>query len=92
VIKSRPLALVAAMLGATIPLAEVLHAAAKSAPSPQTPEAHGSPDSPLPGPVAGARITETYARMIAREAHFWVWPMINVYNRRLAFKDQRSPA
>lgn len=26
--------------------------------------------------------------MVAREAYFWAWPMVNVYNRRLAFKDR----
>ena len=44
-----------------------------------------------PGPVAGTRITETYARMVARDAYFWAWPMVNVYNRRLAFKDLPEP-
>jgi len=46
----------------------------------------------VPGPVAGTRITEQYARMVAREAYFWAWPMVNVYNRRLAFKDLPEPA
>jgi hypothetical protein len=48
--------------------------------------------SPIPGPVAGTRITESYARMVAREAYFWAWPMANVYNRRLAFKDLPEPS
>ncbi len=47
--------------------------------------------SAAPGPVAGTRITEAYARMVAREAYFWAWPMVNVYNRRLAFKDLPEP-
>ena len=34
-----------------------------------------------PGPVAGTRITEAYARMVARDVYFWAWPMVNVYNR-----------
>ena len=46
---------------------------------------------PTAGPVAGTRITEPYARMIARSAYFWAWPMMNVYNRRLAFKDLPEP-
>jgi hypothetical protein len=45
----------------------------------------------IPGPVVGTRITEPYARMVAREAYFWAWPMVNVYNRRLAFKDLLEP-
>jgi hypothetical protein len=40
-----------------------------------------------PGPVAGTKSTEEYARLVARDAFFWAWPMVNVYNRRLAFKD-----
>jgi hypothetical protein len=44
-----------------------------------------------PGPVTGTRITEPYARMIARQAYFWAWPMMNVFNRRLAFKDFPEP-
>ena len=38
-----------------------------------------------PAPASGTRITEGYARMVAREIYFWAWPMINMYNRRLAF-------
>lgn len=45
----------------------------------------------VPGPVAGTRLTEPYVRMVAREAYFWAWPMLNIYNRRLAFKDLPEP-
>jgi hypothetical protein len=38
------------------------------------------------GPDASTKITEQYARMVARDAYFWAWPMINIYNRRLAFE------
>jgi hypothetical protein len=31
-----------------------------------------------------ARITEEYARLVARDSFFWAWPLVNVYNRRLA--------
>lgn len=41
--------------------------------------------SAVPGPVPGTRITEAYARLLAREAYFWAWPMANIYNKRLAF-------
>jgi hypothetical protein len=40
-----------------------------------------------PGPDASVRITEAYARMVARDAYFWAWPMVNIYNRRLAFRQ-----
>jgi len=40
---------------------------------------------PPPGPAANTRITEAYARLVARDAWFWAWPMVNMYNRRLAY-------
>ncbi len=39
------------------------------------------------GPDTSVKITEPYARMVARDAYFWAWPMVNIYNRRLAFKQ-----
>ena len=39
----------------------------------------------VPGPVPGTRITEAYARLLARDAYFCAWPMANIYNKRLAF-------
>lgn len=35
------------------------------------------------GPVAGTRITAAYAAQVARDAYFWAWPLVNMYNRRL---------
>ena len=37
------------------------------------------PAGGVPGPVAGTKITEAYARLIAHDAFFWAWPMVNVY-------------
>lgn len=37
-------------------------------------------------PDARVKITEAYARMVARDAYVFAWPMVNIYNRRLAFK------
>ncbi len=45
----------------------------------------------VPGPVSGTRITEAYARMLARDAYFWAWPMANLYNKRLAFAKTPGP-
>jgi hypothetical protein len=39
------------------------------------------------GPDATVKITEEYARLVARDAYLWAWPMVNIYNRRLAFKQ-----
>ena len=44
-----------------------------------------------PGPDARVKITEPYARMVAREAYFWAWPMINIYNKRLGFGSAPEP-
>lgn len=35
-----------------------------------------------PGPVAGTAITEAYARLVAKDAYFWAWPLVNMNNRR----------
>jgi hypothetical protein len=40
-----------------------------------------------PGPDTSVKITEAYARLVARDAYFWSWPLVNVYNRRQAVKD-----
>ena len=29
--------------------------------------------------------------MVARDAYFWAWPMVNIYNQRLAFKHAPEP-
>lgn len=38
-----------------------------------------------PGPDASVKITEEYAKLVARDVYFWAWPMVNVFNRRLYF-------
>jgi hypothetical protein len=40
---------------------------------------------------APMRITEAYARLVAREAYFWAWPMANIYNKRLAYAQAPEP-
>lgn len=37
------------------------------------------------GPIAKTRITKEYAALVARDAYFWAWPLVNMYNRRLTF-------
>ena len=49
------------------------------------------PTTAIPGPVPGTRITEAYARLLARDAYFWAWPMANIYNKRLAFGKSPEP-
>lgn len=43
------------------------------------------------GPDTRVKITEAYARHIGKDTYFWVWPMANIYNRRLSFKDVPEP-
>jgi hypothetical protein len=58
---------------------------------------HAAPMSPswastLPsGPDTRVKITEAYAALVARDAYFWAWPLINIYNRRLAFSQLKEP-
>jgi hypothetical protein len=42
----------------------------------ETASAKGSDPRPM-------RITDAYARTVARHVYFWAWPMVNIYNRRL---------
>lgn len=44
-----------------------------------------------PGPDTRARITEEYAKLVGKDAYFWAWPMANIFNRRLTFKDVKEP-
>lgn len=52
---------------------------------PQRPFSRRWRDAIPAGPDTSVRITEAYARSVARQAYIWAWPMVNIYNRRLAF-------
>src|SRR5262245_6117666 len=41
-------------------------------------------------PVAGTKITGEYAALVGRDAYFWAWPLVNVYNRRLTYEKVRE--
>lgn len=43
------------------------------------------------GPDTNVKITEAYARLVARDAYFWAWPMVSMYNRRLATQHAPEP-
>jgi hypothetical protein len=76
----------AVFLGAMLGVAAGLPADAENlAPSPAW--ARAMP----PGPDARVKVTEPYARMVARDAYFWAWPMINIYNKRLGFGKASRP-
>jgi hypothetical protein len=57
-------------------------------PLPPSPQIAGAMPN---GPDARVKITEAYARMVATDAYFWTWPMVNIFNRRIAFKDVKEP-
>jgi hypothetical protein len=44
-----------------------------------------------PPPDVRVKVTEAFARMVAREAYFWAWPMVSIFNRRQAFSQVREP-
>jgi hypothetical protein len=78
--------LTAAVLVATLGAITGLPATAEDlSPSPEWSRAMPS------GPDARVKITEPYARMVAREAYFWAWPMINICNKRLGFGKAPEP-
>ena len=45
-----------------------------------------------PGPDVRVKITEEYARQVGRDAYFWAWPMVNIYNRRQYFTQVKEMA
>jgi hypothetical protein len=80
------LAAPALLPGATAAQAET--AALNPQPLPPSPEWAGA----LPnGPDMRVKVTEEYAKLVARDAYFWAWPLVNIYNKRLAFKDVPEP-
>jgi hypothetical protein len=42
------------------------------------------------GPDRRVKITEEYARLVARDAYFWAWPLVNIYNRRLVMAQVKE--
>ncbi len=40
-----------------------------------------------PGPDTRVKMTEAYAKLVARDAYFWAWPLVNIFNRRQAFAN-----
>jgi hypothetical protein len=44
------------------------------------------------GPDTSAKITEEYAKHVARDALFWAWPLVNLYNKRRATEQNKELA
>jgi len=82
------------MAAALVTLAACGRPEPTAAPPPPAPPAASSAApvaQTVPGPVAGTRLTEAYARSVARSVYVWAWPMVNVYNRRIGFANLKEP-
>jgi hypothetical protein len=42
------------------------------------------------GPDTRVKITAEYASLVARDAYFWAWPLVNIYNRRLTMAQMKE--
>jgi hypothetical protein len=81
------------LTGTTLAIASVLTGGSTSAATAETSSLNPQPLPPSPdwaralppGPDARVKITEDYARHVGKDAYFWAWPMVNMYNRRLHF-------
>jgi hypothetical protein len=81
------------LAGTTIALASAFAETAASVATAETSSLNPQPLPPSPdwaramppGPDARVKITEDYARHVGKDAYFWAWPMVNMYNRRLHF-------
>jgi hypothetical protein len=81
------LAAAPALTGIELPATQAQSSALNRPPLPPSPGwARALPN----GPDTGVKITEAYATLVARDSYFWAWPMVNMYNRRLAFKDVKD--
>ncbi|MGJ7512175.1 DUF1254 domain-containing protein [Variovorax sp. GT1P44] len=43
-----------------------------------------------PTPDVRVSITKAYAAHVARDVFFWAWPLVNLYNRRIAFSTMNE--
>ena len=79
------------LAGATLAVASAVAGNTRSVARADTLNPQPLPPSPewaraMPAaPDARVKITEEYARHVGRDAYFWAWPLVNIYNRRLAF-------
>lgn len=79
----------AATLNAATPAGAQKQAAAPLNPQPLPPSPGWTRALPT-GPDMRSKITDAYAMHVARDTYFWAWPLVNIYNRRLAFKDVKE--
>jgi hypothetical protein len=86
------------LTGSTLAIASVLAGGTTVVATAETSSLNPQPLPPSPewarampqGPDARVKITEAYAAHVARDAFFWAWPLVNMYNRRLAFSQMKE--
>jgi hypothetical protein len=81
------LAIASVLAGGTTSVATAETASLNPQPLPPSPEWARAMS---PAPDASVKITEEYARHVGRDAYFWAWPMVNMYNRRLHFSQVKE--
>jgi hypothetical protein len=87
-IRGATLATASVLAGGPISVARAESSSLNPQPLPPSPNwARATPA----GPVVGTKITQAYAALVARDAFFWAWPMVNIHNRRLAFSKLPEP-
>jgi hypothetical protein len=72
-------------------LATLVGIAGPSVSAEQPPLAPTPVRAAVPGPDTNLKLTEAYVRLVARDAYFWAWPMVSMYNRRLAVQHAPEP-
>src|ERR1700754_3972033 len=88
------------LAGTTLAIASVLAGSTASVARAETSSLNPQPLPSSPGwerampaaPDARVKITEEYARHVGKDAYFWAWPMVNMYNRRLHFMQVKEMA
>lgn len=88
------------LAGTTLATASVLASGATPVARAQMPSLNPQPLPPSPGweralplaPDTRVKITEAYAAHVVRDAFFWAWPLVNIYNKRLGAEQSKQLA
>src|SRR5580698_11306123 len=86
------------LAGTTLAITSVLGGTTTAVGAAETSSLNPQPLPPSPDwarampatPDARVKITEEYAKHVARDVYFWAWPMMNMYNRRLHFMQVKE--
>ena len=81
------LAIASVLVGGTTSVASAETSSLNPQPLPLSPDwARAMPAAP----DARVKITEEYGWHVGRDAYFWAWPLVNMYNRRLHFMQVKE--